>query len=107
MEDGQKLTLSKEAKECIRPRFKVCVDMRKTGTSPLMQGANPGGHPCVPPAPVLEDDLQCILPLPSVQRVDIAALVWEISDVGNELTAHGQKQIVAITIVEVRKNRAG
>ena len=55
-----KLTRSKEAKEYIGPHFKVCVDMRKPQPSSLMQGANPGGHPCVPPAPVLEDDLQCI-----------------------------------------------
>ena len=102
-----KLTLSKEAKEYIGARFKVCVDMRKTQTSPLMQGASPGGHPCVPSALVLEGDLESILSLPSVQRVDIAALEREISDVRNELTAHGRKQIVDITIVGGSKKTDG
>ena len=77
--------------------------MRKTQTNPLMQGARPDGHLCVPPAPVLEEDPQSILSLPSVQRLDIAALVREISDVRHEMTAQGRKQIVDVTIVDGSK----
>ena len=97
-----KVALAKEKKEYMGSPCKVCIDIRKTRTDPVLRGAVK-----MPPAPAPEEDLKTIVSLPSSQRVDITALVQNMSDVRNEVTAYGRKQIVDITIVDGSKDRLG
>ena len=95
-----KITLAKEKKQYIGARSKVCVDIRKTQTDAILQSVVQ-----MPLAPALEEDLKSILALQSLQRVDITALISSVSNVRNETTAYGRKQIVDITIVDGSKEK--
>ena len=97
-----KVTIAKEKKEYMGSPCKVCVDIRKTRTDPVLRGTVR-----MPPAPAPEEDLKTIVSLPSSQRVDITALIKHMSDVRNEVTAYGRKQIVDVTIVDGSKDRLG
>ena len=50
-----KVTLSKEKKQYIGAPHKVCIDLRKTKTDPILQNTLK-----VQPAPVLQEDLKTI-----------------------------------------------
>ena len=55
------------------------------------------------PAPAAEEELQSILALEHTQRVDLTALIANISPVRHETTAHGNKDIVDVTLVDGSK----
>jgi len=90
-----KVTLANEKKEFIGAPYKVCVDIRSTKSSPVLQS-----QVQMPPAPAPEEDLKSIVTLPSLQRVDLTALISSIGTVRRETTAYGRKDIVDITVVD-------
>ena len=76
---------------------KVCIDMRKTKCTGVLQGTVPFLAP--PP----EDELECSLALTRMQRVDLTALIADMGQTRREMTAHGQKDIVDVTFVDGSK----
>ena len=55
------------------------------------------------PAPTPEAELERILALERTQRVDLTALIADISPTRRETTVHGQKDIVTVTFVDGSK----
>ena len=55
------------------------------------------------PAPAPEDELESIVALERQQRVDLTALIADMSPPHRETTAFGQKDIVDITVVDGSK----
>ena len=55
------------------------------------------------PAPAPEDELERILALQHTQRVDLTALIAEVSPTRRETTVYGQKDIVDVTFLDGSK----
>ena len=93
-----KVALANEKSEYIGSALKVCIDLRKTKCAAILQG-------CVEmaPAPAPEDELERILALERTQRVDLTALIAEVSPTRRETTAYGEKDIVDLTFVDGSK----
>lgn len=93
-----KVTLADEKSTFISSALKKCIDMRKTKCTGILQGSVK-----MAPAPAAEEDLQSILALGHTQRVDLTALIADISAVRRETTAFGVKDIVDVTLVDGSK----
>ena len=94
------ITLAKEKRQYIGARENTCVDIRKTRVDGILQSVVQ-----MPLAPALEEDLKSIVALQSLQRVDITALISSVSNVRNETTAYGRKQILDTTIIDGSKEK--
>ena len=93
-----KVTLAAEKGEYIGSPLKKCIDVRKTTCAPILQGIVQ-----MPPAPAPEESLESILALPNRQRVDLTALIADMSPVRRETTCNGVKDITDITLVDGSK----
>ena len=93
-----KVALIKERSEFIGSPLKVCIDLRKTKCTGILQGIVE-----MAPAPAPEEDLASILALEHTQRVDLTTLIASISPARRETTAYGQKDIVDVTFVDGSK----
>ena len=81
--------------ECIGAPLNICIDLRKTKCAAILQSVV-----TMPPAPDPTEDLASILGLAKRQRVDLTALILDISDTRRETTAYGPENIVDITLVD-------
>ena len=93
-----KVALANEKSEYIGSPVKLCIDLRKTKCTGILPGTVD-----MAPAPAPEDELERILALERTQRVDLTALIAEVSPVRRETTAYGQKDIVDVTFVDGSK----
>ena len=93
-----KVTLTNENSAYISSALKKCIDMRKTKCTGILQGSVKMAL-----APAAEEELQSILALGHTQRVDLTALIADISAVRRETTAFGVKDIVDVTLVDGSK----
>ena len=93
-----KVALADEKSEYIGSPLKKCIDLRKTKSAGVLQGSVE-----MAPAPAPEDELESILALERTQRVDLTALIADMSPPRRETTAHGRKDIVDVTLVDGSK----
>ena len=93
-----KVALANEKSEYIGSPLKMCIDLRKTKCAGILQGSVE-----MAPAPAPEDELERILALERTQRVDLTALIADISPTRRETTSYGQKDIVDVTFVDGSK----
>ena len=89
-----KVTLADEKAQFIGAPLKICIDLRKTKCAAILSKVD------MPPAPAPTEELASILGLGGRQRVDLTALIANMSAPRRETTAYGQKDIVDITIVD-------
>ena len=90
-----KVALADDKAEFLGAPLKICIDLRKTKCAAILQTSVQ-----MPPAPAPVEELASILGLGSRQRVDLTALIADMSFPRRETTAYGQKDIVDITIVD-------
>ena len=95
-----KVALANEKSEYIGSPVKLCIDLRKTKCTGILPGTVE-----MAPAPAPEDELERILALERSQRVDLTALIAEVSPARRETTAYGQKDIVDVMFVDGSKLR--
>ena len=76
----------------------MCIDLHKANCAGILQGSVE-----MAPAPAPEDELERILALERTQRVDLTALIADMSPARRETTAYGQKDIVDVTFVDGSK----
>ena len=93
-----KVGLVNEKSEYMGSPVKVCIDLRKTKCVGILQGSVE-----MAPAPAPEDELEKILALQHTQRVDLTALIAEVSPTRRETTSYGQKDIVDVTFLDGSK----
>jgi len=93
-----KVTLTDEKSAFISSALKKCIDLRKTKCTGILQGSIK-----MAPAPAAQEELQSILALAQTQRVDLTALIADISAVRRETTAFGIRDIVDVTLVDGSK----
>ena len=93
-----KVALANEQSQCIGSPLKICIDLRNTQCVGILQGFAE-----MVPAPAPQDELKCMLALERTQRVDLTALITDISPARRETTAYGQKHIVDVTFVDGSK----
>ena len=72
----------------------TCIDLRKTKCAAILQSVV-----AMPAALAPTEDLASILGLAKRQRVDLTALILDISDTRRETSAYGPKDFVDITFV--------
>ena len=99
-QDGSIFTLTKVAladakAEFIGAPLKICIDLRNTKCTAMLATLVQ-----MPPAPAPSEELASILGLEGRQRVDLTALITDMSVPRRETTPYGQKDIVDITVVD-------
>ena len=99
-QDGSMFTLTKVALADAKAEFlgaplKICIDLRKTKCTAMLATLVQ-----MPPAPAPSEELASILGLNSRQRVDLTALIIDMSVPHRQTTLYGQKHIVDITVVD-------
>ena len=87
--------LADDKAEFLGAPLKICIDLRKTKCTAILPT-----HVQMPPAPAPVEELASILGLGGRQRVDLTALIVDMSAPRRETIAYGQKDIVEITIVD-------
>ena len=90
-----KVALENSKAEYLGAPLKICVDLRKTKCTTMLQSLVE-----MPPAPAPSEELASILGLKCRQRVDLTALIMNTSAVRRETTPFGQKDIIDITVVD-------
>ena len=93
-----KVSLANEKVEYIGSPVKICIDLRKTVCTGILQTLVK-----MPVGPALEESLESILTLPSKQKVDLTALISDMSLVRRETTLYGVKDMTDITPVDGSK----
>ena len=93
-----KVAQANEKSECIGSPLNRCIDLRETKCASILQGS-------VEMAPALapEEELETILALERTQRVDLTALIADMSPTRHETTAYGQKDTVDVAFVDGSK----
>ena len=99
-QDGLIFTLTKVALADAKAEFlgapvKICIDLRKTKCTAVLATSVQ-----MPPGPTPSEELASILSLKGRQRVDLTALIIDMSVPRRETTQYGQKDIVDITVVD-------
>ena len=90
-----KITLADDKTEFIGAPLKICIDLRKTKCAAILQSLV-----TMPPESAPAEELASILGFGSRQRVDLTALIIDMSEPCRENTAYGTKDIIDITIVD-------
>ena len=93
-----KVALADAKAEFLGAPLKVCIDLRKTNCTAVLATLVK-----MPLAPAPSEELASILGLASRQRVDLMALISDMSVPRRETTLYGQKDIVDITVVDGSK----
>ena len=90
-----KVALAEAKAEFLGAPVKLCIDLRKTNCTAVLASLVQ-----MPPAPAPSEELASILCLDSRQRVDLTALIIDMSVPRRETTPYGLKDIVDITVVD-------
>ena len=90
---ASKVSLAKEKQCYISSPYKIMIDLNNTKMDPVLQSIY-----TMPSEPTPLDTLHTILNCPQHQRVDVTALIGNVSEAREADTIHGQRYVVDIQI---------
>ena len=90
---ASKVSLVKEKPSYISSPLKIMIDLSSTKMDPVLQSIHK-----MPSEPTPLDTLHTILMCPQHQRVDVTALIENVSEVREATSAHGQRYVADVQI---------